>query len=399
MGLTSIMKSEKLELIVQELVSAKKEGSYWDFKREWYNTDEKGKQDMLHDIICMSNNLSNSDGYIVIGVNNQSFELTGVLSDPHRRTTQMMVDFLSQKPFAANVRPSVYVQTIILNGMELDVIVIENTNQTPYYLISDEGRVRANSIYTRILDSNTSKDSSADPRYVEALWRKRFRVDAPPLEKVRIYLQDVDSWACSPIDNAEIRYYSAAPEYTMETVWDPDRNGYSEFLLETAVGMPTEMKTIHFMYREVIIRCHQTVLHSDLLAGIDNNRAFAVVPERDYLKYAENTFVMFSLIEDSLPFLIHKHYADPSISGYYVYEKYFRAIIVFGSKQEKDSFIAYLDCHKELFLQKIEENIDIKPCITDVHEDAIKQYKGALVFKDIYNCWITEKRTEKPGTE
>lgn len=40
---------------ILELVLLKQEGSYWDFKREWYSPDKKA--DLLHDIICMANNL------------------------------------------------------------------------------------------------------------------------------------------------------------------------------------------------------------------------------------------------------------------------------------------------------------------------------------------------------
>ena len=54
-------KSEILDLIL-----LKQEGSYWDFKREWYFQDKKA--DLLHDIICMANNLSNRDAYIIVGV-------------------------------------------------------------------------------------------------------------------------------------------------------------------------------------------------------------------------------------------------------------------------------------------------------------------------------------------
>ncbi len=38
-----------------QLIAMKQEGSYWDFKKEWYNK----KSDLLHDIICLSNNLVN----------------------------------------------------------------------------------------------------------------------------------------------------------------------------------------------------------------------------------------------------------------------------------------------------------------------------------------------------
>ena len=55
---------------IQDLISLKQEGAYWDFKREWYSQNKK--DDLLHDIICMSNNLSNRDAYIIIGVDEEN---------------------------------------------------------------------------------------------------------------------------------------------------------------------------------------------------------------------------------------------------------------------------------------------------------------------------------------
>lgn len=42
-----------LKKIITNLISLKQEGAYWDFKREWYESDHN--TDLLHDIICMSN--------------------------------------------------------------------------------------------------------------------------------------------------------------------------------------------------------------------------------------------------------------------------------------------------------------------------------------------------------
>ena len=39
---------------IQQLISLKQEGQYWDFKKEWYPKDKK--MNLLHDIICMANN-------------------------------------------------------------------------------------------------------------------------------------------------------------------------------------------------------------------------------------------------------------------------------------------------------------------------------------------------------
>lgn len=60
-----------MELIdeIEELIMMHQEGSYWDFKREWYDDSKDG--DLLIDIICMANNLVDRDAYIIIGVNEE----------------------------------------------------------------------------------------------------------------------------------------------------------------------------------------------------------------------------------------------------------------------------------------------------------------------------------------
>ena len=70
-------KSEILDLIL-----LKQEGSYWDFKREWYSQDKKS--DLLHDIMCMANNLSNRNAYIIIGVDEENdYSFSSVKTDPN----------------------------------------------------------------------------------------------------------------------------------------------------------------------------------------------------------------------------------------------------------------------------------------------------------------------------
>lgn len=44
---------------IESFVSLKQEGAYWHFKREWYFLEKKAE--LLHNIICMANNLKNSD--------------------------------------------------------------------------------------------------------------------------------------------------------------------------------------------------------------------------------------------------------------------------------------------------------------------------------------------------
>ena len=96
---------------IKKLISLKQEGNYWDFKREWYSQDKKA--DLLHDIICMANNLVNRDAYIIIGVDEENdYSFSSVKSDPNRKNTQKLVDFLREKHFAGGVRPIVSVKNI-----------------------------------------------------------------------------------------------------------------------------------------------------------------------------------------------------------------------------------------------------------------------------------------------
>ena len=93
---------------IKDLILLKQEGSYWDFKREWYSQDKKAN--LLHDIICMANNLSNRDAYIIIGVDEENdYSFSSVKTDPNRRNTQQLVDFIREKHFAGGVRPIVSV--------------------------------------------------------------------------------------------------------------------------------------------------------------------------------------------------------------------------------------------------------------------------------------------------
>ena len=54
------MDKNKLTFEITQLIGLKQEGEYWDFKREWH----KNKSDLLHDIICLANNLTGHNGYI-----------------------------------------------------------------------------------------------------------------------------------------------------------------------------------------------------------------------------------------------------------------------------------------------------------------------------------------------
>ncbi len=113
------MESYEFEQEIVNLIELKQEGSYWDFKREWYHA----LVDLLHDIICMANNLESRDAYIIIGIDEvNDYTVVDVVEDPNRKNTQKIVDFLRNKKFAGGIRPKVYVQPINVQGQTIDVL-------------------------------------------------------------------------------------------------------------------------------------------------------------------------------------------------------------------------------------------------------------------------------------
>lgn len=164
--LSEIQKEEILELI-----SIKQEGPYWDFKKEWY---EVGKQaDLLHDIICMANNLENRDAYIIIGIDEENeYRVNDMTNANNRKSTQMLVDFMRNKKFAGGIRPRVMVEIMQLETGIIDIIVIKNGYSTPYVLEESYQGVNANNIYTRVMDSNTPKNKTAEISHIEYLGKE-----------------------------------------------------------------------------------------------------------------------------------------------------------------------------------------------------------------------------------
>lgn len=71
---------------IYELISYKQEGAYWDFKKEWY---AEGKlADLLHDIICMANNMENRDAYIIIGIDEENdYKVNDLTNANDRKST------------------------------------------------------------------------------------------------------------------------------------------------------------------------------------------------------------------------------------------------------------------------------------------------------------------------
>lgn len=123
----------KLSAIVKNLIQKRREDDWWDFK-ECHHED---KASLLHDIICLSNNRANRDAYLIFGIRDKTFDIISVEQDVSRRNQQNIVDFLSSKNFVGQVRPCVEVHAVTLKEHEIDVFIIKNSTDVPYYLVQN----------------------------------------------------------------------------------------------------------------------------------------------------------------------------------------------------------------------------------------------------------------------
>ena len=144
-----------------ELLHLGVEGEYWDFKEKPYffegqsdKDKNKKKGDVLHDIICMANNLSNRDAFIIMGIQDKPVKITGAKQFSNKWTQESYQDFLQNLTWAGDMIPIVEFRTIH-NG-ELDVLIIKKSNRVPFYITKKCNKVRENQIYVRKGSKNTS---------------------------------------------------------------------------------------------------------------------------------------------------------------------------------------------------------------------------------------------------
>jgi hypothetical protein len=373
-----------LEQKVQKLINLKQEGSYWDFKRNWYSHDKK--QDLLHDIICMANNLENKDAYIIIGVDEENdYKTINISDDNNRRNTQMIVDFLRDKEFAGGIRPTIHVESLFVDNNCIDVIVVKNGLDTPYYLTKKFQNVMANNIYTRVMDTNTPKNKSADIHHVEYLWKKRFRLITTPLERVKYYLMKPNNWLASPADYKTVKsYHKYFPEFTIEYTLDDNGDAYQYYLFNQTDKKPH--------WREIRILYHQTVLAEYEGVALDGGRYFTTTPETDGISLDDfrHWDIIFKYFQkDNLNYIIHQFYYEPNRDDERIaHDRFIECLLVFESEIEKEEFKQYAirNWHKgKEFSKETEICLPFFPSLKGYNmEEFKKEYRNVQILKRLF---------------
>ena len=376
--------------LVRKLIETRREGQYWDFKQEWYSN----KASMLHDVLCMANNPNQCDSYLIIGVDDNC-AITGTENDPRRRTTQMLNNFLRDKNFSGGARPELYVESIDIDNHRVDVIVIKNSDKTPFVLAEDytdgDKTVHRNNVYSRTQDSNTPIDKTSDPIIVEKLYRKKFYMDSNPYKKFRHYLEDTDNW--EQYDNIDGGfYYVHDTRMTIELTNKNDNNSYSDFLCKIWPSKATEYNTARLIYDGIPIK---EIRH----AGLDDYRIDVVEPNCEYIDVSKvsKSVLAYSkyyyIIKDSMldrfnRFLLDKHYSYGQSE--FMLKKLSNYIIYFKNDAEKIAFDKYLESD----IESVYERINSTECPFTTEDGEWGQidtddYKSTLALKSLFSEWCT----------
>lgn len=382
------MNANEFKKEIQDLISSRQEGSYWDFKQEHH----KNTADLLHDIICMSNNpVCHQDSYIIYGVTDKTGEIIGIENDPSRRNQEHIISQLKSKSFAAGIRPIVRLITLHIENHEIDVLVIKNTMDTPYYITSDfrdkDRVVKANHIYTRVGDVNTDIDKSADKHLVEALWKKHFGLNLNPFERLQYLLNDKNDWETSE----EQHYNKTCPEFTLCIEDDEnDIHSYPEFY---AYNMTNS--SVH--YGMLYAKYYNTTLYSRQTVTLDGGRYITVVPNWDFIHYDEyhQKFDGFKyFIKNDISYLLNQYLLEENSEAEYAYRQFNEVVLTFNSKNEEKMFVEYIERNLELLEREIEldkhEYAYVEPQNPNAHKKIVRELKLGKALKSIYEQWIAK---------
>lgn len=363
-----MLTNQEIEDIVREFFYQGTEGEYWDFKEKPYfyegqSKEEKNKKknDLLHDIICMANNLSNRDAYIIMGIQDKPIKITGVKQFSNKWTQEKYQDFLQNLTWAGDMIPTVEFRTI--NDGDLDVLIIKKSNKIPFYITKKYSKVRENQIYVRKGSKNTAIDSQAEIGDIEKLFEFRFGLTPFPKERVINYITDHNHWT-EMKGNYETRswYYEKFPEYTMELVDDPQND---ELRAPVYALIHPNVRTTWEILR---IKYHQTILLEFSSHYIDEYRGLSVQSRYNFLKLFEGVnninlktnfyYYLADSVEINLMYLLEElHEQDGE-----ALRQHLSLIPVFKNDDEREAIEKYVEENKSKILVKITKESE-KVCL------------------------------------
>lgn len=300
-----------------------------------------------------------------------------------------IIDALSKLEFATIDVPEITLDTIVLEGIEVDVLTILNTDNTPIYLRKPYGKMHPGCIYLRKGDRNTPDNSNALLGDIEMLWKKRFRLTKPHLEYIKNHLNNPLEW-----NEMQDCYYNIfRPEYVLEHVYDEsDRDLWSEFY---AYAMTNE----HAVYSSMVVKCSGTIVDNYQIVALDGGRYSTPTPEWRFLgkRLTENgpEFSYKYFLKDSFRYRLHSFmYQEENGEERYAHDDLMVIVLLFDSSDEKNEFERYVEYH----IQNLRDRVDAQTEYSYVRADSevetrfiIHRLRTARVLQSIlkeYREWV-----------
>lgn len=271
------------------------ESEYLDFKQVYPENNAK----LIHDILCLANAESENDRFLVFGVTD-SRDVVGVNTDTNRYVQSQIIDLLRNSNL--NCLPTIRQNVHSYQNKEVDVLCIGNRKEKPYFLLRDKTErgttVRAGVVYTRAGDTNTPITSTADDRKIETMYRERLRIDASPIERLKVYLADTEKWTYTDDEGVTIFHYETFPEFTISLL--ESEQGFSEPWVE---GFPDPS-----VWRYVL-RCkyYGTKIHEHIAVSLDGGRILEVIPFQRAVELTPDNFRFYYYFkEETIEYLLHQ---------------------------------------------------------------------------------------------
>ena len=300
-----------------------------------------------------------------------------------------IIDALSKLEFATIDVPEITLDTIVLDSIEVDVLTILNTDNTPIYLRKPYGKMRPGCIYLRKGDRNTPDNSNALFGDIEMLWKKRFRLTKPPLEYIKNHLNNPLEWN----ETQDCYYNIFRPEYVLEHVYDEsDRDLRAEFY---AYAMTNE----HVVYSSIVVKCSGTIVDNYQIVTLDGGRYTTPTPEWGFLgkRLTENgpEFSYKYFLKDSFRYSLHSFmYHEENGEERYAHDDLMDIVLLFDSVDEKNEFERYVEYH----IQNLRDRVDAQNEYSYVRADSeaetrfiIHRLRIARVLQSIlkeYREWV-----------
>ena len=291
--------------IISRLINRKVEGTYWDFKSKHHRV----KGDLIHDVLCLANAKHDGDRFLIFGVDDKKFSLHPVNTDTGRRTQADLAGLFrdNANKFFQSRFPEFYLEEITLEGVLLDVLVIKDAPHKPYYLVERYDKIYAHHIYTRICDTNTPATDVAQPHEIERMWRERFGIDSPPLERVKRYLSEPDTWVSMVKSGCNMNFhYTTFPEFTLKVT---DAEDYMACNQEWTRG---ELRSDNNYAGYYEIYYHQTLLARIHYVSFDDHKKSMVAPKWEPL--GAGRFYFYEA--DSINYAVQKFYSSITREDY-----------------------------------------------------------------------------------